>query len=222
MSPGKRAERIWPEQSTIPWTTFRAAADPIWSEMVFKAPGLELLARGIAGVRRSEVLDLGSPCGPNIDYLSQYGGVLHIGDLPRALADDPGMSGPEEERDVRSAVERVLAYEDGLRFDAVIVWDLFDYLDAPTVRAIMDRIGRYCRTGTLLYLMTSNGETIPDEPGRFMIVDERHIRFRPTGTGTRRGMKHSPRGLERIMPGFHLQHSFLLGNEMQDYLFSHD
>ena len=35
-------------------------------------------------------------------------------------------------------------------------------------------------------------------------------------------MKHTPRGLERIMPGFRLQHSFLLESGMQDYLFSHD
>ena len=190
--------------------------------MVFTAPGLELLAQQIASVRHLDILDLGSPCAANVDYLSQYPGVLHIGDLARALADDPGMSGPEEERDAQSAVERLLVYEDGLRFDAIFVWDLFDYFDTPTVRAVMRRIGRYCRTGTLLYLTTSNGESIPDEPGRFMIVDERHLRFQPMGMGTRSGMKHSPRGLERIMPGFHLQHSFLLGNDMQDYLFSHD
>ncbi len=190
--------------------------------MTFKAPGLELLARQIAGVRNSDILDLGPPCPANIDYLSQYPCVLHIGDLARVLAEDPGMSGPEEERDVRSAVERVLVYEDGLRFDAIFAWNLFDYLDASTARAVTGRIGRHCRTGTLLYLTTSNGDTIPDEPGRFAIVDELHLRFQHVGMGTRSGMKHSPRGLERIMPGFHLQHSFLLGNGLQDYLFSHD
>ena len=111
--------------------------------MVFRAPGLGLLAQQIAGVRSSDVLDLGPPSPANIDYLSQYPCVLHIGDLARALAEDPGMSGPEEERDVPSAVERVLAYEDGLRLDAILAWNLFDYLDAPTVRAVMGRIGRY-------------------------------------------------------------------------------
>ena len=190
--------------------------------MVFRAPGLGLLAQRIAGGRSSDILDLGPPSPANIDYLSQYPCVLHIGDLVRALAEDPGMSGPEEERDVRSAVERALAYEDGLRLDAIFAWNLFDYLDAPTVRAVMGRIGRYCRTGTLLYLTTSNDETIPDEPGRFTIVDELHLRFQRVGMGARSGMKHSPRGLERLMPGFRLQHSFLLGNGLQDYLFGHD
>lgn len=222
MSQGKRADRAWLAGSTISWPVFRRPAGPVSTEMVFKTPGLGLLAQRIADTRQSDILDLGPPCGANIDYLSQYPCVLHIGDLPQALTEDPGMSGPEEERDVGSAVERVLAYDDDLRFDAIFVWNLFDYLDAPTVLAVTRRIGRYCRTGTLLYLMTSNGETIPDEPGRFTIVDEQHLRFQPTGMGTRSGMKHTPRGLERIMPGFRFQHSFLLEHDMQDYLFSHD
>lgn len=190
--------------------------------MVFKSPALRLLAQQTAGVRNADILDLGPPSPENIGYLSEYPCVLHIADLSRTLADDPGMSGPEEERDVPSAVERILAYEDDLRFDAILAWNLFDYLDAPTVRAITHQIGHYCRTGTLLYLTTSNGDTIPDEPGRLTIVDEQHLRFERTGMGTRNGMKHTPRGLERIMPGFRLQHSFLLENGMQDYLFSHD
>ena len=190
--------------------------------MVFKAPGLELVARQIARVQRSDILDLGSPCRANVDYLSQFPCVLHIADIARALADDPEMSAPEEERDVEGVIERLTAYEDKIRFDAIFAWDLFDYLDLATLRAIARRVGRHCRTGTLLYLTMSNGETIPDEPGRYTIVDEQHLRFERMGVGTRSGVTHSPSRLERIMPGFRLQHSFLLGNQMQDYLFVHD
>ena len=189
---------------------------------MFTAPGLELLAGHIARHRRSDILDLGSPSRANVEYLSQFSCVLHIGDVSRALAEDPEMVAPEEERDVEGVAERVIVFEDHVRFNAIFAWDLFDYLDAATSRAIMRRVGGYCGTGTLLYLTTSNGETIPDPPGRFTIVDERSLRFERVGAGTRSGMKHSPRGLERIMPGFRLHHSFLLGHQMQDYLFIHD
>ena len=190
---------------------------------MFKTPGLGLLLEQIASAQRWRILDLGAPRGSNIDYMSQYSCVLHFGGLPQTLAEDPAMSLEEhEERDVESAVERTIQCEDGVRFDVIFAWDLFDYLDATTVHTIMRRIGDYCRTGTVLYLMTSTGEQIPDEPGRYTIVDEQHLRFERLGMGTRNGMKYSPRGLERIMPGFHLLHSFLLGNEMQDYLFTHD
>ena len=221
MSPAKRADGAWLDGSVVPWPTLRRPVVPLESEFVFRSRGLELFARRVANAERSEILDLGVPRGANLDYLSQYPCVIHFGDLPRALDEDPGMSAPEEERDVAGAVERVFDYRDGLRFDTVLAWDLFDYLDGATVLAIARRLGLYCRTGTLLYLTTSNGDMIPDQPGRFTIVDEQHLRFERTGFGTRDGMKHSPRGLERIMPGFRLQHSFLLERDMQDYLFSH-
>ena len=221
MNPGKRTDRTWLAGSTIPWPTFRRTAKSLSSGVVFRTPGLELLAGHIAGSRHSGVLDLGPPCRANVEYLSQFSCVLHIGDIPRVLADEPEMAEPEEERDVEGIVERLVEYDDDIRFDTIFVWDLFDYLDFELSRALMRRVGRHCRTGTLLYLVISNGETIPDAPGRFTIVDEQHLRFERLGAGTRSGMRHSPRGLERIMPEFRLQHSFMLEYQMQDYLFSH-
>lgn len=198
-------------------------------EFVFSAPGLERVATRIAASPRSGILDLGPPSRANVEYLSQFSCVLHIGDLFRALAEESDMLVPvderdpevEDERDLEGAAERLLAYKDGTRFDAVFAWDLLDYLDEALSRVVMRRIGRYCRTGTLVYLTISNRETIPDRPGRFTIVDEQHLRFERLGLGTRSGMRHSARALQRMMPGFRLQHSFLLRHELQDYLFSH-
>ena len=218
---GRRADRTRSAGSAIPGPVIREAAAPPAPERVFRAPGLELLVGHIARRRRSDILDLGSPSRANVEYLSQYSCVLHIGDVSRALAEDPEMVAPEEERDIEGAVERAIVFEDHIRFNAIFAWDLFDYFDEVTSRAIMRRIGGHCCTGTLLYLTTSNGETIPDQPGRFTIVDEQSLRVERVDVGTRSGMKHTPRGLERIMPGFRLHHSFLLGHQMQDYLFIH-
>ena len=223
MIPGRRrADRTRSAGSAIPWPVIREAAAPIVPQRVFRAPGFDLLAEHVARLQRSDILDLGSASRGNVEYLSQFSCVLHIGDVSRALAEDPEMLAPEEERDVEGVAERAVGFGEGTRFDAILAWDLLDYFDAVTSRAIMRRIGGYCRTGTLLYLTTSNGETIPDQPGRFTIVDERNLRVERVGAGTRSGMKHSPRGLERIMPGFRLHHSFLLAHQMQDYLFIHE
>lgn len=221
MNPGKRTDRIWLAGSTIPWPTFRRPSEPQAPEVEFKAPGFELVARQFSEFRRSDILDLGSPLRANVEYLSQFSCVLHIGDIFRALADEPEMSEAEDERDVEGVAGRLIAYEDDIRFDAIFVWDVFDYLDSAMSHAVVYRLGHYCRTGTLLYLMTSNRETIPDEPGRFTIIDDQHLRFERRGAGTREGMRYSPRALERIMRGFRLQHSFLLAHEMQEYLFIH-
>lgn len=205
------------------WPASSHAVDPPPAEAVFKSPGLELLTRRIASLRRPRILDLGPPREPTVTYFSQYPCVIHIEDLVRTLAEDPGMSAPEapeEERDVEGAVERAIVHEAGVRFDAILGWDLFDYFDAATIRAVTRRLAPYCRAGTILFIMSSNHESIPSEPGRFTIVDDRHLRFERMGEVGRPGPGYSPRGLERIMPDFRLQHSFLLGGGMQDYLFS--
>lgn len=222
MSRESRIERFRLRGSIISWPALRRAYEPISGEVVIKSPGLGLFTSRFSLARRSAILDLGSPREQNIDYFSQFPCVLHIADFLRALRDDPEMSAPEEERDVRKAVERLISYEDRTRFDGVLGWNLFDYLDEMTVRALMQRVGRYCHSGTLLYIMTANRESIPDDPGRVVIVDEQHLRFERTGMGMRDCVAYLPGNFERIMPGFRLQHSHMLGNGMQDYLFRHE
>ena len=206
----------------ISWPILHRLVDPQAGERVLKSPGLKLFTQRSADARRPNILDLGPPRGHNVTYFSPWQCILHIEDLLRTLAEDPEMSAPEEERDVKSAVERAVDHEAGIRFDAILAWDLFDYIDALTIRTTMHRIGRHCRSGTLLFMMCSIREAIPDDPGQFTIIDEQHLNFESLGGGRRNGSKHSPRSLERMMPGFRLQHSFLLAGGLQDYLFIYD
>ena len=215
----KRSDRRRLKGGTLPWPSLRRLVDFPSAEAIISSPGLERFMQHLSGAERPPILDLGSPSASNIDFLSQYQCVLHISDLFRALDEDPGMSTPEEERDIEAVMGRVVSFEDDVRFDGILSWNLFDYLDAPVVRAFADRITPHCHSGTILLMMTSNGETIPENPGRVTIVDRCHLRFERLGAGTRVGAKYTPLGLERLMPGFRLQHSFLLQQGMQDYLF---
>ena len=185
---------------------------------MLKSPGLKLFTRQIAGVRRPSILDLGPPRGQNVTYFSQWPGVLHIEDLLRTLAEDPEMSAPEEERDVKGAIERAITQPGrhplrcAPRLESV---RLYRRLDDPDDHA-PDRAPLPFRHDSVHDVLDQ--ETIPDDPGRFTIVDEQHLSFESMGGGGRNGSKHTPLSLERMMPGFRLQHSFLLAGGMQDYL----
>ena len=208
--------------SDLSWPKLHRLIEPQAGEIMLSSPGLKLFTQQIAGARHPGILDFGPPRRENVSHFSQWSCVLYIEDLLRTLAEDPGMSAPEEERDVEEAIERVILHRDDVRFDAILAWNLFDYIDSSTIRAIMHRIGRHCRPGTILFMMSSIRETIPDNPGRFTIIDDQRISFESMGRNGRSGSKHSPLGLERMMPKFRLQHSFLLSGGMQDYLFSHE
>ena len=202
---------------TLPWHSHRRITEPPAKKVVvFKSQGLGLLTQQFASTRRPNILDLGSVNGSNVTYFSQWPCMLHIEDLLWTLAENARVPAPEGQ----SNIENAIMYGHGTCFDAVLGWDLFDYLDIPTITAITHRIRHYCRPKTPLLIMSSNREVIPDKPGRFTILDEQRLRFERTGASNRDGSKYSPRALERILPGFRLQHSFLLGDGMQEYLFS--
>ena len=186
------------------------------------SPGLERFTEHLADAERPPILDLGAPVASNIDFLSELDCVLHIADLHRVLSEDPGMSAPEEERDVDAVVGRVASYEEHVRFDGILGWNLFDYLDAPVALALAKRIARNCHSGTVLLMITSTSDTIPSNPGRITIVDTRNLRFERLSPDTRDGARHTPLSLQKLLPGFILQHSFLLQEGMQDYLFVHE
>ena len=56
---------------------------------------------------------------------------------------------------------------------------------------------------------------------RVVFRGTRQIRYEPATEEAVRCPGYPPLSLERMMPGFHLLHSFLLGERMQDYLFAY-
>ena len=222
MTLGRRINRLRLRGGALPWPSFRRSIIFPPAGTVVSSPGLERFTDHLADTERPPILDLGSPVASNIDFLSQFDCVLHIADLHRVLSEDPGMSVPAEERDVDAVVGRAVSYEEHVRFDGILGWNLFDYLDAPVACALAERIALNCHSGTILLMITSTSDTIPDSPGRITIVDARNVRFERLSPNTRDGARHTPRSLQKMLPGFNLQHSFLLQEGMQDYVFVHE
>ena len=105
------------------------------------------------------------------------------------------------------------------RFDAVLAWDLFNYLPAGLLRDLAAHLSRYCIAGTPLYALIAARSEIPAEPMRFRVRDERHVTYEPASAATRPSPGHSPRELETLIPGFGVSRSVLLRNGMQEHVF---
>ena len=86
----------------------------------------------------------------------------------------------------------------------------------------MARIARSCRSGTLLFLTVSTGARISSAPARITMTNGGRLRYRSAiDLRSIANPLLSPTALESMMPGFRLLHSFLLGDEMQEFLFSY-
>jgi hypothetical protein len=156
--------------------------------------------------------------GTNVDAFAHIPCALHIEDVYRVLSEHPPRS-EEDGQFAPEALDDLVASRAGVAFDVILTWDLFSYLEGATVQGLMARLTRRCQPGTLLFALAFMGAEIPARPGICRIGEGARLRIDPGTTERMRNPRPSPGMLERMMPGFRLQHSFLSQVGVQEYLF---
>jgi len=190
----------------------------------FNSPSVGILSQRFLGPGKFRVLDLGAPTNSTVAFFSGSSCTYYVEDLYRFFIEPRKRRehGGGEDDDVAGAVADALGYEDSTRFDLVLGWDLFSYMDRGAIEILMSRVARSCRAGTLLFLAASTGAMIPSEPARITINQRGRLEYRSAvDIQNISNPRFSPTALESMMPGFRLLHSFLLGDEMQEFLFSY-
>jgi hypothetical protein len=167
--------------------------------------------------RKVTVLDLGSPVGSNVDFLSRYGCKLFIEDLYAALAsrvssgEEGGLAGPE-------FFAEFLSLPEDTRFDVILAWDLFNYLRRPELACFGELLRRYTDAGALAFALISYHKQIPAQPYRFKIRDERTLIYDRRTAGERPSPRFVPYEVTGLLKGFRVDRSFLLQHGIQEYL----
>ncbi len=164
-----------------------------------RSPGWKALLQSLPADRKLDVLDLGAAVPENIAFLSSRRVRLEIEDLYSA---SPPSLAPGEPR-----------------FDAVLAWDLFDYLDRPTAAALAARLAAECRPGASLFALVCYRQEIPPRPVRFKIADAENLAYTEIAPGFRSCPRWSARDLGRLLAGFRVHGTFLLRNGRQEFLF---
>jgi len=192
----------------------QAGVEPV----VHGSLALKVLLQQMEEGRKYSILDLGEPCGQNVDFWSQFPVKLYLPDLRRSLeffADTP----PDGPAPDRAAVEQLLPYEDECRFDIILGWDLFNYLEHDALGDLVRRLQVFCHPGTYLFVLISSLPRIPVVPTRFRIQDREHLIYDTPVSDTRSWPRYQPRDVTRLMAGFEVFASFLLRHGIQEYLF---
>jgi hypothetical protein len=180
---------------------------------VHRSLGLTALLEGMRrrghGLR---ILDLGSAVGTNVEFLSELGCKLHIGDLyaSRASATDGEELGVE-------FFEQLFPAD--TRFDVVLAWDLFDYLQRKELARLGALLRRHCRPGALVFALMSIQKLIPAQPYRFRMQGESQLVYERRTSLDRPGPRYAPSELASALKGFQVDRSFLLRHGIQEYLF---
>jgi hypothetical protein len=165
----------------------------------------------------AEVLDLGPAIGSNIAFMGERIGCrIHVkdlyADLERHAHEDALARFPE------FLQTRLREYGDE-SIDAVLCWDIFDYLAAPAADVLAATLIDSLRPGGALLAFFGGGVTPEPTYTRYVIEDERHLRYRvaPAACGRQRHLQN--RDILALFPGLTLFDSVLLKSGLREFLF---
>ena len=190
-----------------------------------RAPLFTTLAACLRGERRSVILDLGAPRAGTIAFCSRFRCRLDIADL---APDIDALNAEQDKAELARMAEALLPERSDEPADIVLCWDLLNYLQRPALTALMDRVARRARAGTLVHLLIVYSKNrMPARPGAYYPVfspdsdsdeDLRLVNV-PATAEECAAPGYTPETLGRCLSGYHLERGMLLSNGMQEFLY---
>ncbi|MDH3689558.1 MAG: class I SAM-dependent methyltransferase [Gammaproteobacteria bacterium] len=184
----------------------------------FQSHGLKVVCDRFREGRKYDVLDLGSPSSGSLAYFGNMNCRLHIEDLFQEP--DPYAEFSQRSPWKGGVSDQLIERQDNTRFDLIIAWDFFNYMDITAIARLMSNINKYCEPGTLLFFLISTFTHIPTQPSKFTLMGDSTLRYEPSTVSTMLGPRYTPRELEKAIRGFRILNLFLLQNGLQEYLFT--
>lgn len=173
------------------------------------------LVSALSGRPSPSILDLGPVVGPNVAFFGETLGCrLQLEDL---YADVDRVSG-DEAADGLSTLLTARVADIGGTYDAILCWDIFDFLDKPAAQLLGRELVARLRPGGLLagvfqtQLDTSLSHT------KYVIVDVGHLQYRTCPARRPRQTVFQNRDVERLFPGLTVLDSVLMLNRTREVL----
>jgi hypothetical protein len=165
----------------------------------------------------AEVLDLGPAIGSNITFMGERIGCrIHVkdlyADLERHAREDALDRFPE-------FLETSFRDYDAESIDAVLCWDIFDYLAPPAATVLTETLIESLRPGGAVLALFGGGGVTERSYTRYVIEDERHLRYRVTPAACGRQRLLQNRDILALFPGLTLFDSVLLKSGVREVLF---
>src|SRR5438874_544551 len=131
-----------------------------------RSSGLAEFSKIIAGEQNLCILDLGPTSPQNIALLTEMGHRVYNEDVLLASLDPNFVTKNEDGTssvNLENFLQENLKYN-GQQFDAVLVWDIPDYLHESLVKAMIARISLFMKPGGVLLAFFHTRDAGPDAP----------------------------------------------------------
>jgi len=182
----------------------------------FRSWALADLLRRREADRRWRVLDLGNANHNNMAFFVNRGATYVVEALHATTA--PCRAGGRLDAGAMRALPDLLRFPAEQRFDAILAWDLLDYLGAGGLAVIGERLAPHCHPRTLLHAMVAREGRLPAQPARWEIVDDHTIRHWPYAGPAIEAVRLTDASIQRSLGAFRVDRSYLLQNGLQEFL----
>ena len=199
----------WAQRSDAPGEGGRDTGPPV---------GTKVLGKFLAALANREspvVLDLGPVVGSNVSFLGeQLGCKLRVEDL---FSDIDRLTREQALDTLPTFLEQRFSFEPE-SLDAVLCWDVLDYLDKPAATSLATQIVRWLKPGGVVLCFFSTAANPAPVYTRYVITDTEHLRHRTSPAAHGRRTVYQNRDIERLFVGLGVIESFLLLNKTREVL----
>lgn len=147
-----------------------------------RSTGFTEFTRSLAGFDQLSVLDLGPTSSANISFLTEFGGRVYNEDILRGSLDPDyaiRLEDGAEALDPQKFFSENLNYPEH-HFDAILCWDVPDYLHESLVKPMVERIHKILKAGGILLAFFHTKDAGPDFPYcRYHIVNGEVLDLEP-------------------------------------------
>jgi SAM-dependent methyltransferase len=188
------------------------------SPQTYASNNFKRLLQMLSGNPKPHLLDLGRLSSANIEFLIQRGYKVYVDDrisFLKPIPPPPTSSKNEKNRPVPPPLEP-LEYDPAL-FDAVLCWDIFDYLVAKQAQELIAGIARALKPKGLLLAFFNFNRSSPPPPVRYRILRMDQIEYEPLSRNLPRRI-YENREIQELFAGFDTVNSCFLKNQMREVL----
>lgn len=183
-----------------------------FSETVHTSLAFQSLLRSLEPGKRYRFMDLGRLSEQNITFLTPYASRIHLEDLSAEVI--ARINGAPC-RDVFSELRELRVAKP---VDVVLCWDLLNYLNDAEITEFGEIMKRLTHHGTRMFMLRPLRPVLPTAPMHFRIVSASRLAYRPSSEDTIRKAGPTKTQLQRVLPDFKREHSFLLRHGMEEHI----
>jgi hypothetical protein len=185
-------------------------------EPLFATKAFRKLLSTLASREAPTLIDLGPVVGSNVSFFGeQVGCKIFVEDIYAEL-ERHARTGKMEE--FPAFLSRRFSQGDGT-VDAVVCWDLIDYLDRPSAQALADQLTRVLRPEGALLGFFGTAQPRDTQYTKFIIADDANLKYRTYPATRGRQTILLNRDIIRLFSGLRVSDSFLMKNNIREILF---